>query len=133
MGLNSLRDGLGNDVVQPSGLAQGNSAYFTGSVFAGNGFVGTGGALAATNGLGTGSPTGYGNQMQFGVVSGTNVAVVVTFGTAFKSAPVVTTQILISGAQATVAGNVLGPTALGSFVFLGTSGAPYGWTAVGSL
>jgi hypothetical protein len=129
----SLRDGLGFDKVMNSGLALGNSAYFTGSVFAGTGFVGTGGALAATNGLGTGSPTAYGNQMQFGVVSGTNVAVVVTFGTPFKSAPVVVTQLLISGAQATNAGYVAGPTALGSFVFLGVSGAPYSWIAIGSM
>lgn len=133
----SLRDGLGFDVVTQSGLAgpASNHAYFVGSVTAAAGFINSAGTnLSNTNGIGAGSPVGYGWTLQAGSAIASNVAVAVQFPVAFLAAPisiVVTEQI--SGAQATTAGCVVTGATAGSFLLLGTSGAPYSWLAIGSL
>lgn len=80
---------------------------------------------------GSGSPTTWGLLGQAGSAIASNVAVVVSFGTAFSGPPLVVMTEAISGAQATTAPVVLGPATAGSFVFLGTSGAPYNWVAIG--
>lgn len=82
--------------------------------------------------IGTGSPTGYGLSIQTGSFNASNVAVAVSFGTAFALAPTfVYLTVIESGAAATHPGTVTGISA-GSFTALGESGLDYAYLAVGS-
>lgn len=143
----SLRDGLGFDIIEQSGLALNNSAYFTGSVTAENSLrsptiIGTttvsGAAFAGATFTdargqlgphGTGSPVTWGLSVQCGSAIASNVAVTVTFGRAFLATPIV--QVTPAGST-TIAGNASGTTTT-AFGLFGNSGTVHFWTATGSL
>ena len=127
----SLRDGLGFDEVQQSGLAgpESNHAYFIGSItsqsavrgttFSGTTFTGTNftSAQGQLTPAGTGSPTTWGLGIQAGSAVASDAPVVVTFGTAWRAAPIsIVVTEGISGAQATTAGCVVTGATAGSFL-----------------
>ena len=81
--------------------------------------------------LGTGSPTGFGLSVQAGSTIPSNIAVTVSFGTAFAAAPHVILTLAASGAVSISPAMVTG-TSAGSFTHLGESGLLHHWIAIGS-
>lgn len=79
----------------------------------------------------TGSPTGYGQSIQHGSVTPTDVETWTVFGTAFAAAPKVVVGLAVSGAAATQPPMAITVVA-GSFGTIGTSGLACNWIALGS-
>ena len=142
--MSSIRDGLGNEEVQGSGLAVGNSGYFAGSVYSESNMEAEGSLEAGTTvtagttvanavGLcsnvgGIGSPTTWGLIAQTGSYIISGASYVVKFPTAFGALPTLHVSLLQSGAAASFGLGI--PTANG-FSGAGISGLQYHYLAVG--
>lgn len=141
--MSSLRDGLGGEEVQVSGLQAGGvniAPYWTNTVtteaslVALGSVVSTGPVVAESRTLASmavGSPSVWTALAQAGSTEASDEAVNINFGTAFGAVPSVSLTVGESGAAATQPGCIVDVNA-GSFQFLGTSGLAYTWLAIGT-